>query len=99
MIAFLFSASVHESAHAWTSSYFGDDLARSQGRISLNRLVYSDPIGNLLFPAIGFFTHAPVIVWSKPTPANPLRWLYKRVAIFWFSAAEVMCNFIMAILA
>jgi len=99
MIAFLFSASVHESAHAWTSSYFGDDLARAQGRISLNPLVHIDPIGTLLLPAIGFFSHAPVIGWAKPTPVNPLRWRDKRVANFWVSAAGVICNFIMAILA
>ena len=99
MIAFLFSASVHESAHAWTSSYFGDDLARSQGRISLNPLVHIDPIGTLLLPAIGFFTHAPVIGWAKATPVNPLRWRNKRVANFWVSAAGVTCNFIMAIIA
>src|SRR5437879_741486 len=99
MIAFLFSASVHESAHAWTSSYFGDDLARSQGRISLNPLVHIDPIGTLLFPAIGFFTHAPVIGWAKPTPVNPLRWRNKRVANFWVSAAGVICNFIIAVIA
>jgi Zn-dependent protease len=99
MIAFLFSASVHESAHAWTSSYFGDDLARSQGRISLNPLVHIDPIGTLLLPAIAFFTHLPVIGWAKSTPVNPLAWRDKRVANFWVSAAGVICNFIMAIIA
>lgn len=99
MVAFLFSASVHESAHAWTSSYFGDDLARSQGRISLNPLVHIDPIGTLLFPAIAFFTHLPVIGWAKATPVNPLAWRNKRVANFWVSAAGVICNFIMAIIA
>jgi Zn-dependent protease len=99
MVAFLFSASVHESAHAWTSSYYGDDLARSQGRISLNPLVHIDPIGTLLFPAIAFFTHVPLIGWAKSTPVNPLAWRNKRVANFWVSAAGVICNFIMAILA
>lgn len=99
MVAFLFSASVHESAHAWTSSYFGDDLARSQGRISLNPLVHIDPIGTLLFPAIAFFTHVPLIGWAKSTPVNPLQWRNKRVANFWVSAAGVICNFIMAIMA
>ncbi len=99
MVAFLFSASVHESAHAWTSSYFGDDLARSQGRISLNPLVHIDPIGTLLFPAIAFFTHVPLIGWAKSTPVNPLSWRNKRVANFWVSAAGVICNFIMAIIA
>ena len=99
MVAFLFSASVHESAHAWTSSYFGDDLARSQGRISLNPVVHIDPIGTLLLPAIAFFTHIPVIGWAKSTPVNPLAWRDKRVANFWVSAAGVICNFIMAIIA
>lgn len=99
MVAFLFSASVHESAHAWTSSYFGDDLARSQGRISLNPLVHIDPIGTLLLPAISFFTGLRLLGWAKSTPVNPLAWRNKRVANFWVSAAGVMCNFIMAILA
>lgn len=97
MVAFLFSASVHESAHAWTSSYFGDDLARSQGRISLNPLVHIDPIGTLLFPALGFFTGARLLGWAKATPVNPLAWRNKRVANLWVSAAGVICNFIMAI--
>src|SRR6266536_4744772 len=99
MVAFLFSASVHESAHAWMSSYFGDDLARSQGRISLNPLVHIDPIGTLLFPAISFFTGAPLIGWAKPTPVNPLRWRDKRVANFWVSAAGIISNAIIAIIA
>jgi|SRR5687767_3947098 len=99
MVAFLFSASVHESAHAWMSSRFGDDLARSQGRISLNPLVHIDPIGTLLFPAIAFFTNVPLIGWAKATPVNPLAWRDKRKANLWVSAAGVVCNFIMAILA
>lgn len=99
MVAFLFSASVHESAHAWMSSRFGDDLARSQGRISLNPLVHIDPIGTLLFPAIAFFTHVPLLGWAKSTPVNPLAWRDKRKANLWVSAAGVICNFIMAILA
>lgn len=99
MVAFLFSASVHESAHAWTSSYFGDDLARSQGRISLNPLVHIDPIGTLLFPALGFFTGARLLGWAKATPVNPLAWRNKRVANLWVSAAGVICNFAMAIVA
>ena len=99
MVALIFSLSVHESAHAWMSSRFGDDLARSQGRISLNPAAHVDPIGTLLFPAIAFFTHAPLIGWAKPTPVNPLRWRNKRVANFWVSAAGVICNFIIAIVS
>ena len=99
MVVLLFSLSVHESAHAWTSNYFGDDLARLQGRISLNPAVHIDPIGTLLLPAVAFFTHGPVFGWAKPTPVNPLRWRDKRVANFWVSIAGVICNFIIAIIA
>src|SRR5882762_966834 len=99
MVALIFSLSVHESAHAWTSNYFGDDLARLQGRISLNPAAHVDPIGTLLFPAIAFFTGAPLIGWAKPTPVNPLRWRNKRVANFWVSIAGVICNAIIAITA
>jgi Zn-dependent protease len=99
MVALIFSLSVHESAHAWMSNYFGDDLARLQGRISLNPAAHVDPIGTLLFPAIAFFTGAPLIGWAKPTPVNPLRWRNKRVANFWVSVAGVICNFIIAIVA
>jgi Zn-dependent protease len=99
MVALIFSLSVHESAHAWMSNYFGDDLARLQGRITLNPVAHVDPIGTLLFPAISFFTGAPLIGWAKPTPVNPLRWRNKRVANFWVSAAGVICNFIIAIVA
>lgn len=99
MVALVFSLSVHESAHAWTSNMFGDDLARLQGRISLNPAVHVDPIGTLLFPAIAFFTGAPLIGWAKPTPVNPLKWRNKRVANFWVSAAGAISNFIIAFVA
>src|ERR1044071_8269323 len=99
MVALVFSLSVHESAHAWTSNYFGDDLARLQGRISLNPAAHVDPVGTILFPAIAFFTGAPLIGWAKPTPVNPLKWRNKRVANFWVSIAGVICNFAIAIVA
>jgi Zn-dependent protease len=52
-----------------------------------------------VFPALSFFTGAPLFGWAKPTPVNPLRWRNKRVANFWVSAAGVICNFIIAIVA
>ncbi|HYY58272.1 MAG TPA: site-2 protease family protein [Pyrinomonadaceae bacterium] len=99
MVALIFSLSVHEAGHAWMSNRFGDDLARLQGRISLNPVVHVDPIGTLLFPAIAFFTGAPLIGWARPTPVNPLRWRNKRVANIWVSAAGVIGNAIIAITA
>ena len=99
MVALVFSLSLHEAGHAWMSNRFGDDLARSQGRISLNPVTHVDPIGTLLFPAIAFFTAAPLLGWARPTPVNPLRWRNKRVANFWVSIAGVLGNLVIAIVA
>ncbi|MBD0325546.1 MAG: site-2 protease family protein [Pyrinomonadaceae bacterium] len=99
MVALVFSLSAHEAGHAWMSNRFGDDLARSQGRISLNPVTHVDPIGTLLFPALSFFTGAPLLGWARPTPVNPLRWRDKRVANIWVSLAGVICNAIIAIVA
>jgi Zn-dependent protease len=98
MVALVFSLSLHEAAHAWTSDRFGDDLARSQGRISLNPITHVDPIGTLLFPGISFFTGVPLLGWARPTPVNPLRWRNKRVANFWVSIAGILSNLSIAII-
>jgi Zn-dependent protease len=99
MVALVFSLSLHEAGHAWMSNRFGDDLARSQGRISLNPITHVDPIGTLLFPAIAFFTHMPLLGWARPTPVNPLRWRNKRVANFWVSIIGILCNLSIAVIA
>lgn len=97
MVALIFSLSVHEAMHAWMSNRFGDDLAHSLGRVSLSPVTHVDPIGTLLFPAIAFFTGAPLLGWARPTPVNPLRWREKRKANFWVSIAGVLGNFAIAI--
>jgi Zn-dependent protease len=97
MVALIFSLSVHEAMHAWMSNRFGDDLAHSQGRVSLSPVTHVDPIGTLLFPAIAFFTGAPLLGWARPTPVNPLRWRDKRVANFWVSIAGILGNLAIAI--
>ncbi|HVG29244.1 MAG TPA: site-2 protease family protein [Pyrinomonadaceae bacterium] len=97
MVALIFSLSLHEMMHAWMSDRFGDDLARHQGRISLNPVTHVDPIGTLLFPAIAFFTGAALLGWARPTPVNPLAWRNKRVANFWVSIAGVLGNFTIAL--
>ncbi|MGH9801681.1 MAG: site-2 protease family protein [Blastocatellia bacterium] len=101
-IAFIFSLSVHESAHAVTSYWFGDDTARLQGRISLNPMMHIDPIGTLLIPLLGFLTVAqglpPLIGWAKPVDVNPLRWRNKDLANIMVSAAGPISNLILAVI-
>ncbi|MCI0388135.1 MAG: site-2 protease family protein [Acidobacteria bacterium] len=101
-IAFILSLSVHESAHALTSYWFGDDTGHMQGRISLNPMAHIDPIGTILIPLMGFLSVTqgipPLIGWAKPVETNPLRWRNKDLANISVSAAGPISNFLLALM-
>ncbi|HAY41935.1 MAG TPA: site-2 protease family protein, partial [Gammaproteobacteria bacterium] len=44
-IPVLFAITVHETAHGWTASQFGDHTARMMGRLTLNPIKHIDPVG------------------------------------------------------
>jgi Zn-dependent protease len=105
MVVLLLAISAHEAAHAWMSYKFGDDTARLLGRITLNPMAHTDPIGTLLIPIVGFIVGAmgggrlPLIGWGKPTPVNPLRWRQKDLANVMVSIAGILANLLIAIIA
>ena len=106
MVVLLLAISAHEAAHAWMSDKFGDDTARLLGRITLNPVAHTDPIGTLLIPIVGFVlgsmggavARIPLIGWGKPTPVNPLRWQNKDLANVMVSLAGIMANLLIAII-
>ena len=102
IVVLLFAVSAHEAAHAWMSSRFGDDTARLLGRVTLNPVSHTDPIGTLLIPIVGFIAASqgaflPLIGWGKPTPVNPLRWRNKDTANVMVSIAGILANLVIAI--
>jgi Zn-dependent protease len=104
IVVLLFAISAHEAAHAWMSNRFGDDTALLLGRVTLNPVAHTDPIGTLLIPIVGFILGAvggpvariPLIGWGKPTPVNPLRWRNKDVANVMVSIAGILANLTIA---
>ena len=102
VIAFLvliFSLSVHEAAHAWSASQLGDDTAKRLGRVTLNPVVHTDPIGTLLLPLIAMLSNAPIIGWAKPTPVNTRNLRNPRRDHILVTAAGPTSNLIIAIAA
>ena len=107
MVVLLFAISAHEAAHAWMSNHFGDDTARLLGRITLNPVAHTHPIGTLLIPIVGFILgniggpagNIPLIGWGIPTPVNPLRWRNKDLANVMVSLAGIIANLLIAICA
>jgi Zn-dependent protease len=71
-VVLVFAISVHEAAHAWTASRYGDPTARMLGRITLNPMYHIDPIGTFVLPVIALISGMPLIGWGKPTPVNPV---------------------------
>jgi len=106
MVVLLMAISCHEAAHAWMSNKFGDDTALKLGRITLNPISHTDPIGTLLIPIAAFIFGAiggglgaiPLIGWGKPTPVTPRNWTDYKKANFWVSIAGVLANLILLII-
>ena len=104
MVMLLLAISAHEAAHAWMSYRFGDDTAYLLGRVTLNPVAHTDPIGTLLIPIVGFIVAAAggnffLIGWGKPTPVNPLRWRQKDLANVMVSIAGILANLLLATVA
>ena len=105
LVVLLLAISAHEAAHAWMSYKFGDDTAYLLGRVTLNPIAHTDPIGTLLIPivnfigAVGMGVFVPLIGWGKPTPVNPLRWRNKDLANVMVSLAGIMANLLLAVIA
>ena len=106
MVVLLLAISAHEAAHAWMSYKFGDDTAYLLGRVTLNPVKHTDPVGTLLLPVISFIFGAvggalgsiPLIGWGKPTPVNPRKWANFKLANVMVSIAGVLANLILMII-
>lgn len=103
MVVLLLAISAHEAGHAWMSYKFGDDTAYMLGRVTLNPVKHTDPIGTLLIPIISFILGAaggalgniPLIGWGIPTPVNPRKWTNYKMANVMVSIAGVLANLIL----
>lgn len=104
MVVLLLAISCHEAGHAWMSYKFGDDTAYMLGRVTLNPVSHTDPIGTLLIPIVAFVLGSmgggaiPLIGWGKPTPVNPRKWTNYTWGNVMVSIAGVLANLILLII-
>lgn len=93
----LFAITVHEVAHGWVASKFGDHTAKHLGRLTLNPLKHLDPIGTVLIPALCFFMGGFIFGWAKPVPINPFNFRNFRRDSALVAIAGPMANLMMAL--
>ena len=107
MVVLLLAISAHEAGHAWMSHKYGDDTAYNLGRVTLNPIAHTDPIGTLLLPILSFIFGAvggalgsiPLIGWGKPTPVNPRNWTKYKQANVMVSIAGILANISIAVVS
>lgn len=90
--AVLIAITFHEFAHAYAATKLGDDTPRLQGRLNLNPLSHTDPVGLLCLLLVGFG-------WGRPVEINTRNFnskysLTKAEAIV--SVAGPLMNFFIA---
>lgn len=89
MITLVFAFTLHEFMHAWMASVFGDDTAKTQGRVTLNPLKHLDFFGTLLIFIAG-------IGWAKPVPINSIYFSTRRIQSIIVSLVGPLSNFVLA---
>ena len=93
--ALILGITVHEWAHAITADRLGDDLPRSQGRVTLWPLAHLDPIGSL-FMLVTVFAGTG-LGWGRPVQTNPTRYrINKRLGMALVTIAGPLSNLLIA---
>ncbi len=80
---------IHESAHALTAHWLGDDTAKNQGRISLNPFKHLELLGAVFMLIAGFG-------WAKPVPINPNNFKNRKVGMAVSSLAGPFSNLLLS---
>ncbi|MBI4098990.1 site-2 protease family protein [Candidatus Parcubacteria bacterium] len=96
-IVIVFSAIVHEYAHAWTAEQLGDTTAKEAGRLTLNPFRHIDFFGTVLMPLLSLLAFRVFIGWAKPVPIDP-RALRGRLGELKVAAAGPGANVLVAVI-
>ena len=83
---------VHETAHALTAHWLGDDTAKDQGRISLNPFKHINLFGALFMLFVG-------VGAAKPVPINASKFKKPKVGMAVSALAGPVSNLLLAYLS
>ena len=98
IIPILFAITLHEAAHGWIASKFGDHTARMMGRVTLNPVKHIDPIGTILVPTVLLLMPGGLIFgWAKPVPINFNALRSPKQDMIWVALAGPAANILMTL--
>jgi Zn-dependent protease len=99
LIVLFVSVALHEMMHAYVALKLGDDLAHSQGRISLNPFSHIDPILTIALPAGLLLLGLPPILAAKPVPINTSRIKGEEMGLAVVGISGPLTNLAIAVVA
>lgn len=99
-IAFLFSTTCHEAAHALVAKLGGDSTAALGGQVSLNPIphIRRSPFGMVVIPILSFLFAGGMIGWAS-APYDPLWERRHPHRSAWMALAGPAANFTLMIVA
>jgi len=97
-IPVIFAITVHEAAHGYVASHFGDQTARMAGRLTLNPIKHIDPIGTVVLPLILLAVGSIIFGWAKPVPVEWRNLRRPKRDMAWVALAGPGANLAMMLL-
>ena len=99
-VAFLFSTTCHEAAHAYVAKLGGDSTAALGGQVSLNPIphIRRSPFGMIVIPILSFLFSGGMIGWAS-APYDPLWERRHPHRSAWMALAGPAANFTLMTIA
>lgn len=100
LVVLLFSMSIHEMMHAFTSHWLGDDTAHDMGRVTLNPLKHIDPFFTVALPLLLLISGSPFLFGAaKPVQVNFSRLRYGEFGGAIVGMIGPLTNLVIAVVA
>lgn len=93
----IFAITLHEVAHGFVASLFGDQTARLSGRLTLNPIKHIDPVGTIVVPLIMLLVSNFIFGWAKPVPVDQRNLHHPRRDMAIVALAGPVSNLLMAL--
>jgi len=96
-IPVIFAITMHEVAHGWVASLFGDQTARLAGRLTINPVKHMDLMGTVVVPLVMLVIGGFIFGWAKPVPVDARNMRNPRYSMVIVALAGPVSNLLMAL--